>query len=72
MERVARMNGQAEAIARISPELALVDPDLGRRLRRTLRNRPARVSPPLPVLHVQPSALEVGTAARSLSAPSAA
>jgi hypothetical protein len=40
-------------LARISPELALVDPELARRVRnRVLRKRPGR-RPPLPVLRLQ-------------------
>lgn len=52
MELSSETNHDGDAIARTSPELALVDPELSGRLRRRLRVRPRRMKPPLPVLNL--------------------
>lgn len=50
-----------EQIARVSPELALVDPELAHRLRR-VPGLARRVQPPLPTLHVVPAPSHNGRA----------
>jgi hypothetical protein len=52
-------------IARISPELALVDPELARRLRRRIPPKRLGHRPPLPVLRlpVRDTVAEAGTQA---------
>jgi hypothetical protein len=49
-----RTDAERDLLARVSPELALVDPELGRRLRLRLPARLPRTRPPLPVLRLLP------------------
>ena len=51
---------RAPDIARISPELALVDPELARRLRGRVPQKRLGQRPPLPVLRLPPDVRETG------------